>query len=46
VDRIIEKRKEQRLKSKNAEPDLLDIFLDYMENPTVEGFVIDNHFIK
>ncbi len=34
------------MKNKNAEPDLLDIFLDYMENPTVEGFTIDYNFIK
>ena len=27
-------------------PDLLDIFLDYMENPTIEGFKIDIDFIK
>ncbi len=46
VDQIIDQRKELRKLGKREESDLLDIFLDYMENPTIEGFTVDYHFIK
>ena len=46
VDQIIDQRKEQRKNGLRKEPDLLDVFLDYMENPTIEGFTFDYHFIK
>ena len=31
---------------KKSEIDILDIFLDYMENPYIDGFKIDLDFIK